>query len=119
MKQYNKYLISEGDQFDPNNFISAVNEIQKINEDTESCSPLHKADILISFLKDHSLFVKWEEENPQLTKLLTSGSLATGNLEALFQSCRNLPNFRSQLDLFLKESFSGNNKSVYSFAVTL
>jgi hypothetical protein len=44
--------------------------------------------------------------NPGLTTLVTSGSLFTGSIEALFESCRNNLAFRQELENYLKEKFS-------------
>ena len=105
MKQYNKYLVRSTDQFDPVNFSSVTDEIQLINEETVSLPPLFKVEILISFLKDHSVENNWTKANPELTDLVTSGSLLKGNIESLFESCRSNPAFRQDLETYLKKEF--------------
>jgi hypothetical protein len=105
MKQYNKYLVRSTDQFDPVNFSSITDEIQLINEGTVSIPPFFKAEILISFLKDHSLEDDWTKANPELTDLVTSGLLLKGNIESLFESCRNNPAFRQEFETYLKREF--------------
>jgi len=105
MKQYNKYLVRATDQFDPENFLSVVDEIQLINEGTVSLPPFFKVEILISFLKDHSLENDWTKANPELTDLVTSGSLLKGNIKSLFESCRSNPAFRQDLETYLQKEF--------------
>ena len=105
MKQYNKYLVRSTDQFDPANFSSIDDEIQLINEGTVSLPPFFKVEILVSFLKDHSLENNWTEANPELTDLVTSGSLFKGNIESLFESCRSNPAFHRDLETYLKKEF--------------
>ncbi len=105
MKQYNKYLVRSTDQFDPVNFSSVTDEIQLINEETVSLPPLFKVEILISFLKDHSVENNLTRANPELTDLITSGSLLKGNIESLFESCRSNPAFRQDLETYLKKEF--------------
>jgi len=105
MKQYNKYLVRPTDQFDPVNFSSVTDEIQLINEETVSLPPLFKVEILISFLKGHSLENHWNKANPELTDLVSSGSLFKGNIESLFESCRSNPAFRQDLETYLKKEF--------------
>jgi hypothetical protein len=105
MKQYNKYLVRSTDQFDPVNFSSVTDEIQLINEETVNIPPLFKVEILISFLKDHSVENNLTRANPELTDLITSGSLLKGNIESLFESCRNNPAFRQDLETYLKKEF--------------
>jgi hypothetical protein len=105
MKQYNKYLVRSTDQFDPVNFSSVTDEIQIINEETVRLPPLFKVEILISFLKDHSVEDNLTRANPALTDLVTSGSLLKGNIESLFESCRSNPAFRQDLETYLKKEF--------------
>ena len=107
MKQYNKYLVRSTDQFDPVNFSSVIDEIQIINEETVSFPPLFKVDILISFLKGHSLENHWTKANPKLTDLVTSGTLFRGSIESLFKSCRSNPVFGQDLENYLKKEFEG------------
>jgi hypothetical protein len=105
MKQYNKYLVRSTDQFDPVNFSSVTDEIQIINEETANLPPLFKVEILMSFLKDHSVENYFSRANPELTDLVTSGSLLKGNIESLFESCRSNPAFRQGLETYLKKEF--------------
>jgi len=105
MKQYNKYLVRSTDQFDPANFSSIDDEIQLINEGTVSLPPFFKVEILVSFLKDHSLENNWTEANPELTDLVTSGSLLKGNIKSLFESCRSNPAFLQDLETYLIKEF--------------
>jgi len=109
MKQYNKYLVRATDQFDPVNFSSVTDEIRLINEETVSLPPLFKVEILLSFLKDHSLENIWTKANPQLTDLVISGSLKKGNIESLFESCRSNQAFRRDLETYLKKEFEGTH----------
>ena len=109
MKQYNKYLVRSTDQFDPVNFSSVTDEIQLINEGTVSLPPFFKVEILISFLKDHFPENNWTKANPELTDLVTSGSLLKGNIESLFESCHSNPAFRQDLETYLKKEFEGAN----------
>ena len=105
MKQYSKYLVRSTDQFDPVNFLSITDEIQLINEGTVSIPPFFKAEILIAFLKDHSLEDNWTKANPELTDLVTSGSLLKGNIESLFESSRSNPVFQQDFETYLKKEF--------------
>ena len=106
MFDYPKYLIKEGDKFEPEIFSSVMDEMTTLKEQIRNVSPAFKADILVSFLKDHSLDNNWIKANPELAKLINTGSLSTTNIEALFESCRNKPFFRKQMEEFLKQSFS-------------
>ncbi len=106
MFQYEKYLIKENDPFDPDFFSFVVDDMKTIREQTEHVLPSSKADIIVSFLKNHTLDVQWQKINPELSELINSGVLSTGNIESLFDSCRKKPFFRQQMEAFLKEGFS-------------
>ncbi len=106
MFQYEKYLIKDNDPFDPEFFPFVVDDMKMILEQTEHVLPNFKADIIVSFLKNHSLDAEWQKVNPELSKLITSGVLSTRNIESLFDSCRKKPFFREQMEAFLKQGFS-------------
>ena len=108
MKQYNKYLVSTHDKFMPEGFSSICDEVQNIREKTINFPAFYKAEIIVSFLKDHYLQNNWIDANPDLTVLVSSGELFTGNIESLFESCRNNPGFRKDLEDYLTESFTNN-----------
>ena len=106
MFQYNKYLIKENDQFDPNEFSFVAEEMTIIREQTENLPPFFKTEMIVSFLKDRSLASEWTNKNPELTELITSGALSARNIESLFASCRNKPSFRQQVEQYMVKVFS-------------
>jgi hypothetical protein len=108
-KQYKKYLIGQTDKFVETNYASVNDEISIINEKTEKLPLNFKSEIIISYLKNRSIENIWIEANPQLTALVTSGTLFTGNIESLFDSCRNNASFQQDLIAYLKASFTGNS----------
>lgn len=101
MKHYKQYLILPTDKFDPENFSFIADEILLINEQTKDLPSAFKASILISFMKDHSLQNHWIKQNPELTEMVTSATLPTGSIEALFGSCRDNPVFREDLENYI------------------
>lgn len=103
---YKKYLVRESDKFDPQQFLFITDDIAIIRDQTEHTPSLFKAEIIVGFMKNHSLDNEWMNLNPQLTELVTSGSLSSRNIEALFESCVNNHTFRQQLEDFLKKGFS-------------
>ena len=105
MKQYKKYLIRPTDQFDVNNFPAVADEVRSINEKINRHHSSLKIEILISFLKDHSLEEDWISANPGLTEFITAGALSTGDIEALFDSSKNNPAFREEFEKYLLKEF--------------
>jgi hypothetical protein len=106
MKHYERYLIRQADRFEPEKFSSVTDEINMINERSESFPDLFKSEILVSFLTNHSLQDDWIAANPGLANLVTSGGLSTGSIQSLFESSRNNPTFRQELENYLKEMFT-------------
>jgi hypothetical protein len=106
MRKYNRYLISPSDSFDPANYISMAIEITKINLETSTLPPDGKVDILLSFLTHHSIQVPLAKANPLLVKMIESGSLFTGDIEALLESAKPNAMFSSELERYLRQSFA-------------
>lgn len=106
MLYYQKYLVKDNDQFDPEFFSFVIDDMKTIREQTDHVLPTFKTEIILSFLKNHSLEPEWSNSNPELTKLITSGSLSTGNIKSLFDSCHNKPLFRQQMEAFLRQGLS-------------
>ena len=105
-KQNNKYVIGASDKFKSENFPLINVEVTAINEKTLHAPLFYKDEIIISFLKDHSLHYDWINANPELTELVTSGEMFTGSIESLFEACRNNPGFREDLEQHLTERFA-------------
>jgi hypothetical protein len=106
MRKYNRYLINESDRFDPVNYISLEIEIARVNAQTAAMPAGVKVEMLLSYLKDHSIPVVLATANPPLVKLIESGSLFTGDIEALLESAQPYTVFRSQLEKHLRDSFA-------------
>lgn len=101
MKNYQKFLVLSTDTFNPLNFPFIAEEIRCICEKTAKLSSAFKTDMIISFLKNHSLQNNWKDQNPVLTKMITTGSLLAGNIEALFELSRNNLTFRLDLENYV------------------
>jgi len=75
-------------------------------------SPVHfKAEIIISFLKNHSLKNKWIEANPVLAELMISGSSATTHIESLFESARNKKDFLLAYESYIQAQLLNSEKA--------
>jgi hypothetical protein len=106
MTLFNKYLVKTTDQFNPEYFSSINEEIDAINAQIEHLPVVFKPEIIVSFLKDHSLQNDWIKANPGLSALVTSGSLFTGNIESLFASSLNNPSYRQDFESYLMKEFT-------------
>ena len=106
MKQYEKYLVDDFDTFEAANYPAVNAEIAALKQSITSAPSFYKQEIIISFLKNHSLQNVWIDANPQLTILVSSGYLFTGNIEALFEACRGNKAFRQDFEDYLTRSFA-------------
>jgi hypothetical protein len=106
MRKYNRYLVNATDSFDPANYVSMAIEITKINLETSTLPPDGKVDILLSYLTQHSIQTTMAKANPLLVKMIESGSLFTGDIEALLESAKPHSMFSLELEKYLRESFT-------------
>lgn len=106
MSMYHKFLVQETDRFVPDNFppIKASLETIVVLLNREPAGP--KADMLLSFVKDHSMSSQHVAEHPGLASLISTKSLPLGSLEALFESSRNNPLFKKDLEAYIRSYFA-------------
>lgn len=108
---YTKYLVRESDHFHAHNFPQIESDMDAINKAISKASPEFNKEMLLSFLKDHSMRTENIEANPVLAEMISSKSLPISNLEALFESCKTNIVFRKQLEEFVTSDFQSS--SVY------
>jgi len=77
-------MVKESEIFQPVNFPLMVSELAAIKNGLALVPVYFKADIIISYLKNHSIKSDWIAFNPNLTKLITSGTFITTHIEAIF-----------------------------------
>ena len=84
----NNITIKNNEQFNPANFPNAMSELAVLRSGISDISIYFKVEIIISYLKNHTLSISWVEANPALTRMVTSGFFKTSHLESLFESAR-------------------------------
>ena len=99
---YKKYLVKENDHFEPGNYPSLVEEMDTITRAMALLPSVLNSEILISFLREHSISSEQERENPKFAEMMRSTSLPIKNLEALFDSSSHNPLFQKQLQEYIK-----------------
>jgi hypothetical protein len=105
MFQYKKYNIKTTDRFNPDDFPKVVSELEDINNGIAGLPGLHKEDIIISWLKDHSSNT-WQSANPALTELFTSGHFVTTNLESLLECGQTNHQFSKDFEEYIRKNLS-------------
>lgn len=106
MYNHKTYTIKNDDQFEPDHFPVIKYEMLKVLQQSEQLSGVFKAEMIVSFLKDHSLQNEWIQANPALTTLMLSNTLFDGSTTSLFDACRDNLLFRKQLETYLLKILS-------------
>jgi hypothetical protein len=109
MSMYHKFLIKETDRFDPVNFPQLETSLEKIvvQLNREPAGP--KADMLLSFVKEHSINSQYVADHPAVATLISTKSLPLGVLEELFDSSKSNPSFKKDLEAHVR-SYLGEAK---------
>jgi len=94
-------IIKNDECFDPANFPNAMSELAALRSGISDISIYFKVEIVISYLKNHTLPIAWIEANPSLTRMVTSGFFKTANLESLFESYNDNKIFIKDLDEYI------------------
>lgn len=82
------YEVTENHKFDLQFYPEVQRELAIISNHLKQMTGDHKAEIVISFLKDHCIRTEWFKENDDVIKLITSRLLRTEHIEALFKGCK-------------------------------
>jgi hypothetical protein len=102
MKHYNKYNIKETDHFDAFDFPRVQEELEGIIAASKKNSSARKGEIIVSYLRDHSLKKDWIDNDTELTGLLKGGYFATSHIEALFECSRGNKSFLKTFEDYMR-----------------
>ena len=92
------YEVSARDTFQLQFYPEVQNELVTISRHLKQMPGDHKAEIVISFLKDHCIRTEWFKGNDDVIKLITSRFLDTEHIEALFNGCKNNSAFTNNFE---------------------
>lgn len=106
MLRYSKFHIKPEDNFDSFNYPQLTNDLNNIKEKSIDIPHVLKAEMLISFTKNHSLKNDWIAANPKFAALITTGALPIGNIASLFEASSKNSLFQKQFELFLQQSIN-------------
>jgi len=102
MTEFNYSNVGETGKFNSDDYPTMVAELTLMLKDLHQVPIYFKKDIIISYLKDHSVRTEWIEAKQNLVKILRSGGLATAHLEKKFEGCRWNTPFRTDLERYIK-----------------
>jgi hypothetical protein len=103
MNRYHRYHIKETDRFDANDFPKVQVELDDILKAAENIPAKNKEEIVMAYLKDHALEKEVTDSSPELSRLLTGGTLVTTHIEALFESCQANKPFLRGYEEYIRE----------------
>jgi hypothetical protein len=95
--------IKSNEKFTPVNYPRAMSELAALLSGISETSVYFKVEIIVSYLKDHSLQTAWIDANPALARMVTSGFFKTSYLESLFASGRDNKIFLKDLEGYISK----------------
>ena len=99
---YKKFSIGNADHFNPEQYAFIADDLALMIEQIKHIPRDFRAEIIVSFLKNHCLRCEWIAANPELARLVTSKSVFSSKIESLFESCQSNYVFSRQLEAYLK-----------------
>lgn len=102
MSVYFKYIIKDSDHFIASEFLQLQKSLQKIITELPVGSTAHSTEMILSFVKDHSINSQQAKDYPELANMISSKSLPLQEMEALFEASRQNPLFRIQLEDYIR-----------------
>lgn len=103
---YSAYNTTDPQHFNAAEYRRVVGELQLLRQSVADMPEAHKADIFISFLKDHCINIAWICGNPGVTRQVLSGSPPAIHIERLFTSCRQNTGFLGEFEDYFKKVMS-------------
>ena len=98
---FEAYKIGGDDAFDIGCYPDVKSEVTIMSTHLNRLQGDHKAEIVVSFLKDHCIRTIWFRGNEDVVKMLTSGFLATRHIESLFNSCKHNRKFLADFEHYI------------------
>lgn len=100
MPMCQKFLVQELDCFDPVNYRQLESSLEKIASQQNTAVGGRQGEMLLSFVKDHSMKPGHVREHPALASLISTKPVPPALLKDLFESGRN------RLEWFIQAYFS-------------
>jgi hypothetical protein len=99
----NNITIKKNEQFNPTNYPNAMSELAVLRSGISDISIYFKVEIIVSYLKNHTLSIAWVDANPALSRMVTSGFFKTSHLESLFELARDNKNFLTDFEKYISK----------------
>jgi hypothetical protein len=92
------------DIFSPDSSPEMREELLTLNGKITDMPVYFKADIVISYLKNHSIKNEWIKAHPELVTFLLQDGFVSKHIEALFDFCRLKPGYRDSFESYIKKT---------------
>jgi hypothetical protein len=102
MTTYKQYLVAFKDRFIPTNFPLVMEEIKRVKREVDSFANLFKVEMILSFLRNHTIQAECIGANRSLASFISSGYLFTGETESLFRAASGNIIFCRQLEQYVE-----------------
>jgi hypothetical protein len=112
-----KYDIKAGEQFNANSCPLVMSQLVALQEGMTGLPRINKDDIVISFLKDHSINNDWIASNPEVARQMIAGLLAVSQIEAYFEGCKDNKTFLTEFEKVIRATFEGTKQESKIVAV--
>jgi hypothetical protein len=106
---YPQFLIKDSDRFVPFNFPQLEASLQQVVAQLGMEYKGPKTEMILSFVKDHSINSQQVKDHPELANLISSQSLPLQIMENLFEASRKNPLFEKELEDYIKAYFDAND----------
>lgn len=105
MSIYQKYLVKDGDSFVPSHFPQLEASLQQVIEQLAKEPEVPKTEMVLAFVKDHSINSQQAKDHPELATRILSRSLPLQVMEELFESSSKNLLFRKELEDYIRSCF--------------
>ena len=111
MPGFEKFVISETQQFVPSQFSELEPSLQQVLALLSKEPSVPKTEMLLSFVKDHSINAELVKQHPKMAKLISSGTVPLRVMEDLFESSGKNPLFRKELEEYIRAYIFALNRA--------
>lgn len=101
MFAYQKFLITEMDRFNPSVFPQLGESLKQTVEQLALTPTGPSTAMIVSFVKDHCMASQQVKDYPKLADQISSKALPLTVLEQLFESSRQNPVYRKELEAYV------------------
>lgn len=109
MLTYQKFLVNDTEQFEAANYPALEPSLRKMVTQLSSEPYGPKAEMILSFVKDHCMRSEQVAEHPALANLISSKTLSLQVVEDLFEASKKNPAFRKDLENYIAGYFRKAN----------